>query len=199
MILDLCVSAALDSVKERVEVPWRQMKTASETVTLNAAEAPPTASAVDTSPEDLTKSESQPVVEPLIEAASSPVASTSSPAPATETTSVPSSETSPVDSEAQAVESSEPAIPPRMLHRRNFLVALKEITPSSSETLGTLADLRKWNEEFGEGRKDKRHKSVWGKGKFGFIPRPVDGQDEVKVAESIMNGMKSESVPDSRA
>lgn len=196
MILDLCVSAALDSVKERVEVPWRQTKTASETVTLNAAEAPPTASAVDTSSEDLTKSESQPVVEPLSEAAPSPVASTSSPAPATESASVLPSETSPVDSETQAVE---PAIPPRMLHWRNFLIALKEITPSSSETLGTLADLRKWNEEFGEGRKDKRHKSVWGKGKFGFIPRPVDGQDEVKVAESIVDGMKSESVPDSRA
>ncbi|KAH7889284.1 hypothetical protein F5I97DRAFT_497878 [Phlebopus sp. FC_14] len=57
----------------------------------------------------------------------------------------------------------------RVIHPRHFTKALKEITPSSSETLGSLTDLRKWNDEFGEGRRDKRRVQVWGKGKFGFI------------------------------
>lgn len=67
--------------------------------------------------------------------------------------------------------------PQRTLSHRNFLKALKEITPSSSESLGSLAELRKWNEEFGEGRKDRRRKQVWGNDRFGFtdvikIPEP---------------------------
>ena len=55
----------------------------------------------------------------------------------------------------------------RLLRQRNFEKALKEITPSSSESLGTLAALRRWNEEFGEGRQ-KRKSVIWGKGLFGF-------------------------------
>ncbi|KAI9466274.1 hypothetical protein BJY52DRAFT_1143281 [Lactarius psammicola] len=55
---------------------------------------------------------------------------------------------------------------PRILRPHNFAKALKEITPSASESLGSLADLRKWNDEFGEGR--KRKKQVWGKDRFGF-------------------------------
>jgi len=61
-------------------------------------------------------------------------------------------------------------IPKRVLHMSHFEKALKEITPSASEQLGSLADLRKWNEEFGEGGK-KRGKRIWG-GKFGFILKP---------------------------
>src|SRR5258708_242033 len=70
--------------------------------------------------------------------------------------------------------SSEPTRPSRTLYLQHFIQALKEITPSSSETLGSLADLRKWNEEFGEGRRSRR-RQVWGKGRFGF----VDGQDPI--------------------
>jgi hypothetical protein len=57
----------------------------------------------------------------------------------------------------------------RVLSLRHFTKALKEIIPSSSESLGSLADLRKWNEEFGEGRADRKRQQVWGKGTFGFI------------------------------
>ena len=57
--------------------------------------------------------------------------------------------------------------PPRALRAYHFEKALKEITPSASEAMGTLADLRKWNDEFGEGGK-KRGKRIWG-GKFGFV------------------------------
>ena len=68
---------------------------------------------------------------------------------------------------------------PRILSLRHFEKALKEITPSSSESLGSLSALRKWNEEFGEGQKKKR-KIMWGKGLFGFgeiTPdlKPLDG------------------------
>jgi len=45
---------------------------------------------------------------------------------------------------------------------------LPHITPSSSESLGTLGELRKWNDEFGGGRKEKR-RQMWGKGNFGFM------------------------------
>jgi hypothetical protein len=57
--------------------------------------------------------------------------------------------------------------PPRVLRAYHFEKALKEITPSASEAMGTLTDLRRWNDEFGEGGK-KRGKRIWG-GKFGFV------------------------------
>ena len=43
----------------------------------------------------------------------------------------------------------------RVLHSYHFEKALKEITPSASEQLGTLADLRKWNEDNPQGWKDR--------------------------------------------
>lgn len=64
----------------------------------------------------------------------------------------------------------------RVLHGRHFDKALQEIVPSTSETLGTLSELRKWNEEFGEGRaSSKGKKQRWGGGKFGFGGK--DGKD----------------------
>lgn len=57
---------------------------------------------------------------------------------------------------------------PRVLAARHFAKALHEITPSASESLGTLSSLRKWNDEFGEGATGKvRKQRGWG-GKFGF-------------------------------
>ena len=69
---------------------------------------------------------------------------------------------------------------PRVVSLSNFEQALKEITPSSSESLGTLSELRKWNDEFGEGKREKR-RNMWGKGSFGFIEKG-EGSDEVKIA-----------------
>lgn len=63
----------------------------------------------------------------------------------------------------------------RILRPHNFAKALKEITPSASESLGSLTDLRKWNDEFGEGR--KRKKQVWGKDRFGFTKQWHGGED----------------------
>jgi hypothetical protein len=70
----------------------------------------------------------------------------------------------------------------RILSLHHFNKAFKEITPSSSEALGSLADLRKWNEEFGEGRKDKKRQQVWGKDRFGFTDRTEKVREEGRVA-----------------
>lgn len=114
---DLSVSAALDAVKEHVQLPWSVPQSSQEQ--------------------------------------------------STEATTEPTEPASTIDLEAAGAES--PASThSRTLYLRNFLKALKEITPSSSESLGSLAELRKWNEEFGEGSKDKKRQQVWGKGRFGF-------------------------------
>lgn len=70
-------------------------------------------------------------------------------------------------------------LPHRSLELRNFTKALKEIVPSSSEMLGSLSELRKWNEEFGEGRRDRKRQHVWGRGRFGFIDKPQTYQEGV--------------------
>lgn len=72
--------------------------------------------------------------------------------------------------------------PRRVISTSNFEKALKEITPSSSESLGTLSELRKWNDEFGEGKREKR-RNMWGKGSFGFVEKG-EGQGEIKIAAS---------------
>lgn len=72
----------------------------------------------------------------------------------------------------------------RTLSLPHFDKALKEITPSSSESLGSLAALRKWNDEFGEGRK-RRNEQVWGKDRFGFINRAEKLREEEGRVASI--------------
>jgi SpoVK/Ycf46/Vps4 family AAA+-type ATPase len=146
----LCVSAALDAVKENVQVPWKpdvlKISLASELIT------PPEVASLDT-------------------ASASQISGTET---RTET-----------QADAQEPSLEEPAVEPsphvRVIYARHFTKALKEITPSSSESLGSLADLRKWNEEFGEGRKDKKRHQVWGKGRFGFINKTVPTQEDGRV------------------
>ena len=70
---------------------------------------------------------------------------------------------------------------PRTLYLRHFTKALKEISPSSSESLGTLAALRKWNEEFGEGQK-KKVRRMWGKGVVGFSGPDVEVMPDGRVS-----------------
>lgn len=93
-----------------------------------------------------------------------------------------------VETESEGLKASEstPEIPlQRVLSRRHFDKALKEITPSSSESLGSLSDLRKWNEEFGEGRKDRKRKSIWGRGRFGFTDRDASAVEEGRVVNTV--------------
>ncbi|WRT65401.1 uncharacterized protein IL334_002344 [Kwoniella shivajii] len=54
----------------------------------------------------------------------------------------------------------------RVVAWKHFKIALEEIRPSSSEE-GSLPELRKWSEQFGEGGTRKGKKSGFGKG-FGF-------------------------------
>ncbi|KAG9226382.1 hypothetical protein CCMSSC00406_0003261 [Pleurotus cornucopiae] len=145
----LCVSAALDAVKECVDVPWAPSK-----VTPTETKAP------EATPPEI-------IVEELASTASD------------------------VKAPSEA-----PSTPPRVLHLRNFEKALKEITPSSSESLGTLTDLRKWNDEFGEGRKDRKRVHVWGKGRFGFINQDTnvgDGRVSSPAASSQVQTLETRS------
>jgi hypothetical protein len=154
----LCVSAALDAVKERLVVPWGH---------------PSGKLAADS----------------MGDPSSEPVASTSTPTfvesgPSSDRGSAPAIPSSPppLDVESTLGETTSNPLPhQRILHRRHFTKALKEITPSSSEFLGTLADLRRWNEEFGEGRTNRR-RQVWGKDRFGFTDQGDKIAQEGRVA-----------------
>ncbi|KAF8580891.1 AAA-domain-containing protein [Ramaria rubella] len=119
----LCVSAALDAVKERVTLPW----------SVPRANATPDG--------DLSQEPTNPSG----------------------------------DSEAKlsSESSTTPSTALRILSLSNFAKALNEITPSASESLGTLSDLRKWNEEFGEGGRQRKRR-MWG-GRFGFSDRKPEG------------------------
>lgn len=143
-IIDLCVSAALDAVKQKVNVPW--------SATSSGGEAPQSHVAV--------QSDSNTAADTVL----TPTSSTS------EDDSMLSKDVAAAAASASGVspEVAVLAVSERTLTDANFVKALKEITPSASESLGSLADLRKWNEEFGEGGK-KRKKRMWGKGRFGFI------------------------------
>ncbi|PFH50653.1 hypothetical protein AMATHDRAFT_144519 [Amanita thiersii Skay4041] len=138
----LCVSAALDSIKEHVNLPWTVPHEALQQSVVEE---------VSVQGEDIqstTTKSNQGASGPITSAANEPL----------------------------------PNQPDRILHLRNFTKALKEITPSSSESLGSLAELRKWNEEFGEGRKDKKRHYVWGKGRFGFTNNHNENKGDGSVA-----------------
>ncbi|KAG6878708.1 hypothetical protein C0993_011523 [Termitomyces sp. T159_Od127] len=143
----LCVSAALDAVKENVKLPW---------ATTSSVAAPSTQLSEGTMSTDASSAPSN--------AVDSPSASSGA-------------EALPV-----VVESFPTEQPTRILHLHNFAKALKEITPSSSESLGSLAELRKWNEEFGEGNSNKKRQSFWGKGRFGFTDKAGKGEENGRIA-----------------
>lgn len=146
----LCVSAALDAVKEGVVLPWTVPKE-------NVASEIDTAKTEENGPSD-----SQPTMQSEVSASSEPE----------------DSKTQKTQDEIPDSTSSEEFSAPRVLYNRHFMKALKEITPSSSESLGSLAELRKWNDEFGEGQRRSKRKVMWGKG-FGFAEpsteTPADG------------------------
>ncbi|TRM57547.1 hypothetical protein BD626DRAFT_464684 [Schizophyllum amplum] len=163
----LCVSAALDAVKETVTVPWSNTsKPASE---VREAEV---VSQAEPSAEEASAPEPASAAEPASQSGNAAPESQS--APEASSTVEPSTSKDPASSAPAIEEKSE--LPPRVLSLRHFEKAMREITPSSSESLGSLAELRKWNDEFGEGRKDRRRKQVWGKGSFGFTDRTREGE-----------------------
>lgn len=155
------MAAALDAVKAGVVLPWGSTKAPTEGAT---SDTPPT-STTDTPSEDGARVL---LVEKDTDALDEPPASTdaNSTSPETEAT---------------------PERSLRVLSLSNFEKALKEITPSSSESLGTLSELRKWNDEFGEGKREKK-RNMWGKGSFGFIEKG-EGQSEIKIATGAGAGV----------
>ena len=153
-MLDLCVSAALDAVKERVDLPW-QARSVEVKVEVSVRAEDAKVENKPTSPADAT--------------------------PLTTATTV-------------ATEGSTDAstYSYRLIALRNFEKALKEITPSSSESLGSLSELRKWNDEFGEGRRDKKLQ-VWGKDRFGFILRDPAVVVKPQIAQAALPSAPSSS------
>ena len=122
-LIDLCVAAALDAVKAGVTLPWG----ATETPT----EGTPTSTSSDA---DVLTGAHIPVVENEVDA--QPTAADPAFESATES---PSLSASSPDDTTEAL----PEHPLRVISLSNFEKALKEITPSSSESLGTLSELRK--------------------------------------------------------
>jgi len=167
-MVDLCVAAALDAVKAGVALPWRTTKTSDQGASVVTPSGAPAGEAgarvleiendADAQSESSTDPASSSTIESPLLSASSSSADANSASPEPEAT----------------LER-----PLRVISLLNFEQALKEITPSSSESLGTLSELRKWNDEFGEGKREKR-RNMWGKGSFGFIEKG-EGSDEVKV------------------
>ena len=172
-LIDLCVAAALDAVKAGVTLPWGATKAPLEATPAGA----PSTTGVLTGEAGARVL----VVENDVDA--QPTTTDQAPEPPSESPE-PSASSSPDDTAGALSDH-----PRRVISLSNFEKALKEITPSSSESLGTLSELRKWNDEFGEGKREKR-RNMWGKGSFGFVEKG-EGQSEIKVAASA--GGKSSS------
>lgn len=144
----LCVSAALNAVKERVVVPW------SISGKLGSSSAP--------------KKETE------TEQATASTFTDNSAETALGTQEAASGE--PNDAEAAAI---------RILRPHNFAQALTEITPTASDSLSAL--VKKWNDDFGEGRKDRKKQQVWGKGIFGFVDK-VKVEDDGRILPESPSG-----------
>jgi hypothetical protein len=135
---DLCVAAALDAVKENSQLPW-SVPTGHHPSSITAMQSVVSAQGSRTVPPSTIECTPEKIQE---------------------------QDEVPFEVVEPDVTDKNPS-PPRILRAVHFEKALKEITPSASEAMGTLTDLRKWNDEFGEGGK-KRGKRIWG-GKFGFV------------------------------
>ncbi|KAF9456772.1 hypothetical protein BDZ94DRAFT_1203813 [Collybia nuda] len=153
----LCVSAALDAVKENIVLPWSKTPSSNRKPISVSAVAEPSILRVRDDPSSLS--------------GGSPGTPRGLPIGVMTPTSLDILSSNP-----------EPSI--RTLRLHNFTKALKEITPSSSEALGSLTDLRKWNDEFGEGGRDQKRRQVWGKGNFGFTDKKNRTEGEGRVLRS---------------
>ena len=179
---DLCVSAALAAVKDTVKVPWDQTgqpgkpqespviptpsssEAGQSNVLLEASAEPelvtqPTASI---SNEPSPRAQLPKAEEPEQEASESSAEATQA---KEDSAKAPEAKTGDAPANTGASESA-PAFVPRTLMKKHFDVALSEIRPSSSEE-GSLPELRKWAEQYGEGGSERGRKKGFGKG-FGF-------------------------------
>ncbi|RKP13668.1 P-loop containing nucleoside triphosphate hydrolase protein, partial [Piptocephalis cylindrospora] len=65
---------------------------------------------------------------------------------------------------SSSAQDSAPSSPPRVVEMRHVEGALQEVGPSCSDGMSSLVDLRKWDDEYGEGGKRRGSKPVWGFG-----------------------------------
>ena len=145
--IDLCVAAALDAVKAGVILPWG--------ATEASTEGTPAGTSHITSVSAGEPGAHISVVENDVDAQPTTTDPVSEPATGAPTSSAPSS------TGATTVT----AHPRRVISLSNFEKALKEITPSSSESFGTVSKLRQWNDEFGEGKREKQWTNEFSEGK----------------------------------
>ncbi|KAI0027897.1 hypothetical protein K488DRAFT_60169 [Vararia minispora EC-137] len=136
---NLVVSAALDSVKESVELPWKK---AVKPLTEHTSSAVETAAIPPETPEST----------PLTSGPSSTETSSLEPTPT-------------LDDKLNVL--STPFACKRILHWRNFAQALTEIWPSASEHLGTHTKLRDWNDKFGGGGHQREKDDIKGEPEVG--------------------------------
>lgn len=141
---NFCVAAALAAVKDTVKLPWKTDKRESPPV-LSAGLSSPTDAESASAPADQAQGKKK-VGRPRKLEDPAAVGSTSSTTKVVEEQGRPESDT-------------------RVLSKRHFETALREIKPSSSED--GIAELRKWARQYGEGGDLKGRKQGFGKG-FGF-------------------------------
>ncbi|KAG9121820.1 hypothetical protein FRC07_002064 [Ceratobasidium sp. 392] len=157
----LCVAAAMDALKESVKLPWAIKKEESK-----ATPSPNETPAADRSKPESTSSEAKKLEKestktpPFDESDDGSSLYSSS-----EAQSPPSSNTTTPDEEPAKTE---PKPPKRILLARHFLRALMDVAPSSSESQGSLSELRKWNTQFGTGARDKPQSRPTGSLSYGY-------------------------------
>ncbi|KAG8708021.1 hypothetical protein FRC08_000157 [Ceratobasidium sp. 394] len=147
----LCVAAAMDALKESVKLPWATKKEESKdipstnkTPAASVPEPEPVANATTKPENDRAKSASSDESDDTsFYSSSNPASDSQSTAPTTPDEEPPKTEPEPEKAK------------PRILEARHFLRALRDITPSASESRGSLTELRKWNAQFGTGVQDR--------------------------------------------
>ena len=175
-------------MKERVTVPWRQ--------TTATSPSPPVADEVKPVEDGPASQFSSELL--VAHGATGEAPNTTENTAPEQPSSTSSTATAGADDASKAQEQTTAEVPHvRSLAWRNFEQALKEITPSASESLGSLAELRKWNDEFGEGRRTKK-RQVWGKDRFGFtVPALEVVSSEAKLEPGVATPVVAPSNPTS--
>ncbi|KAG8712790.1 hypothetical protein FRC08_014106 [Ceratobasidium sp. 394] len=177
----LCVAAAMDALKESVKLPWATKKEESKDApSANGAPvagAKPAANGATESEKDAAKPASS-------DASDDDSSVPSSSEPSSGSSTPPSSGiTTPGEEPAK----SEPEPPkPRLLEARHFTRALMDIAPSSSESQGSLSDLRKWNTQFGTGAREQPQTRG-----AGSLPYSYGGAKASGAGLSGVNGVSS--------
>ncbi|QRV80906.1 AAA family ATPase [Ceratobasidium sp. AG-Ba] len=170
---NLCVAAAMDALKETVKLPWVSKSQEPKETAITGLNGLPInkllAKTKIASEKDSVKSES-----------SDDESSVQTSDPNSESPSSPSSG-------ATTPEEKPEPLKPRILSARHFTRALMDVAPSSSESQGSLSELRKWNTQFGTGTREQPRPSGSLPYSYGGAKSSVPGSSSVPGANSIPN------------